>query len=52
MMAAKQAPWLFISSPKVAAVQSRGPAYEIAIGLDRDGAVRRFLQGRQAALAD
>jgi RNA polymerase sigma-70 factor (ECF subfamily) len=26
-------------------------AYEIAIGLERDGAVRRFLQGRQAALA-
>ena len=27
-------------------------AYEIAIGLERDGAVRRFLQARQAALAD
>jgi predicted RNA polymerase sigma factor len=27
-------------------------AYEIAIGLERDGAVRRFLQRRQAALAD
>ena len=27
-------------------------AYKIAIGLDRDGAVRRFLQRRQAALAD
>lgn len=26
-------------------------AYEIAIGLERDGAVRRFLQARQAALA-
>jgi RNA polymerase sigma-70 factor (ECF subfamily) len=26
-------------------------AYEIAIGLERDAAVRRFLQGRQAALA-
>jgi RNA polymerase sigma-70 factor (ECF subfamily) len=25
-------------------------AYEMAIGLERDGAVRRFLQGRQAAL--
>ena len=27
-------------------------AYEIAIGLERDPAVRRFLQARQAALAD
>jgi predicted RNA polymerase sigma factor len=27
-------------------------AYEMAIGLERDGAVRRFLQGRQAALAE
>src|SRR3979490_2213114 len=27
-------------------------AYEIAIGLGRDGGVRRFLQRRQAALAD
>lgn len=27
-------------------------AYEVAIGLERDGAVRRFLQARQAALAD
>ena len=27
-------------------------AYEIAIGLERDAAVRRFLQARQAALAD
>jgi predicted RNA polymerase sigma factor len=26
-------------------------AYEIAIGLERDGAVRRFLQGRQGGLA-
>ena len=26
-------------------------AYEVAIGLERDGAVRRFLQARQAALA-
>ena len=26
-------------------------AYEVAIGLERDPAVRRFLQGRQAALA-
>jgi predicted RNA polymerase sigma factor len=25
-------------------------AYEMAIGLERDGAVRRFLQGRQSAL--
>jgi predicted RNA polymerase sigma factor len=27
-------------------------AYEIAIGLERDAAVRRFLQGRQTALGD
>jgi RNA polymerase sigma-70 factor (ECF subfamily) len=27
-------------------------AYEIAIGLERDGAVRRFLQRRQTGLGD
>ena len=37
--------------------EGRGPAaarraYEIAIGLERDPAVRRFLQGRQAALSE
>jgi predicted RNA polymerase sigma factor len=30
--------------------EARRRAYEIAIGLERDPAVRRFLQGRQAAL--
>jgi RNA polymerase sigma-70 factor (ECF subfamily) len=36
---------------KTAANDEAQHAYEIAIGLERDPAVRRFLRQRQAALA-
>jgi len=37
---------------KTGASEEAREAYEMAIGLERDPAVRRFLQGRRAALAD
>jgi len=37
---------------KTGAVDEARAAYEMAIGLERDPAVRRFLQGRQAAVAN
>jgi len=37
---------------KTGAVDEAHEAYEMAIGLERDPAVRRFLQGRQTAVAN
>jgi RNA polymerase sigma-70 factor (ECF subfamily) len=37
---------------RAGAAREAGSAYEIAIGLENDEAVRRFLRGRQAALTD
>ncbi len=37
---------------KTGAVDQAREAYDMAIGLERDPAVRRFLQGRQAAVAN
>ena len=51
---AEYQPYWAARAELLARAGSQGPArraYEMAIGLERDPAVRRFLQGRQAALA-